>query len=155
MIYDFKQQLTRGASGEKWLDDFFAQWYIIVPATMEQQRQGIDRIFVRKENNAVYRVEYKTDWTASKTGNAFVETISVDATNKPGWAYSSQSDYLIYYIPGDMLIYVIQFLELRGQLPKWCVEFRSRRIPNKGYCTVGLLVPLAEFERIAKEVISL
>lgn len=155
MIYDFKQQLARGQSAEQWLDGFFSQWYITVPATMEQQRQGIDRIFVRKDNNDTYKIEYKTDWTAGKTGNAFVETVSVDTTNKLGWAYSSQSDYLIYYIPGDMLIYVIQFLELRNQLPRWCVEFRSRRIPNRGYYTIGLLVPLDEFERIAKEVISI
>lgn len=154
MIYDFKTKLAQGEKSEHWLDGFFAQWYIIVPADRTQQRQGIDRIFVRKIDSVVYKVEYKTDWTASKTGNAFVETVSVDTANKPGWAYSSQSDYLIYYLPGDMLIYVIPFSDLRQALPGWCAEFRSRRIPNDGYYTVGLLVPLAEFERVATETIS-
>lgn len=153
-MYEFKEQLMKGEKSEDKLDAFFSEWYTVKRVDMFQQRQGIDRIFTRKDNGSIFKIEYKTDWTASRTQNAFVETISVDTTDKPGWAYSSQSDYLIYYIPGDELIYVITFIALRARLPCWC-KFPSRRIPNKGYCTVGLLVPLAEFEQIAREVISI
>lgn len=155
MIYDFRQQLHQGQAGEHRLDQFFSEWYDIAPVGMEQQRQGVDRMFKRKDNGTTYKVEYKTDKTASSTGNAFVETVSVDTANKPGWAYSSQSDYLVYFLPEDLLIYVIAFDRLRSHLPQWAKCHRTRRIPNKGYHTVGLLVPLDEFEKIATQVISL
>jgi hypothetical protein len=139
---------------ESFLDTFFSTWYEIQKVDREQQRQGIDRIFARKDNGAIHRIEYKADTKASQTGNAFVETISVDTANKPGWAHSSQADFLIYYLPVDMLIYVIAFKDLRKCLPAW-QSFKSRKIPNRGYYTVGLLVPLDEFEKIATEVISI
>lgn len=153
-MYGFKEQLTKGQQSEAELDRFFSQWYAITPVSMELQRQGIDRIFTRKDNGHIFNIEYKTDWTAGKTHNAFVETVSVDATNKPGWAHSSRADYLIYYVPGDDLVYVIAFANLRARLHCW-QEYPIRSIPNNGYNTIGLLVPLCEFERIATQVISL
>jgi hypothetical protein len=151
-MYAFKTQLTKGEQSEAALDSFFAQWYIIKPADRAQQRQGIDRIFTRRDNDVALLIEYKTDWTAGKTHNAFVETISVDTAHKPGWAYSSQADYLIYYVPDAALIYTIAFVNLRASLEAWC-SFPLRRIPNHGYHTIGLLVPLNEFERIATKVL--
>lgn len=153
-MYEFKEQLTKGQQSENELDAYFSQWYTIQTVDMDQQRQGIDRVFTRKDNGHVFKIEYKTDWTAGKTGNAFVETVSVDRTDKPGWAHSSQSDYLIYYVPGDDLVYVIAFQNLRSRLQSWC-NCPTRKIPNNGYNTLGLLVPLCEFERIATQVISL
>lgn len=153
-MYTFDTQLSKGQASEQELDKFFSEWYDIAPVNMDTQRQGIDRIFTRKDNGRVSKVEYKTDWTASKTHNAFVETVSVDTTNKPGWAHSSQADYLIYYVPGDDLIYIIAFTRLRSNLSRWRT-YPTKRIPNKGYNTTGILVPLREFERIAIQVISL
>jgi hypothetical protein len=153
-MYAFKAQLTKGEQSEAELDAYFAQWYDIQPVDREQQRHGIDRIFTRKDNGLVFTIEYKTDWTAGKTHNAFVETVSVDTANKLGWAYSSQADYLIYYVPGAGLVYIITFVLLRACLPAWR-SFPVRKIPNKGYNTIGLLVPLNEFEHIATKVLPL
>ncbi len=83
-MYAFKAQLTKGEQSEAELDTYFAQWYDIQPLDRAQQRQGIDRIFTRKNNGLVFTIEYKTDWMAAKTPNAFVETVSVDTANKPG-----------------------------------------------------------------------
>lgn len=141
--------------GEKELDEFFSQWYNIQPVDREMQRQGIDRIFTRHDNDHVFKVEYKTDWKATKTQNAFVELISVDSIGKPGWAYSSQADYLLYYLPEDILVYVIAFGNLRNCLPAWVDKYPERTIRNAGYNTVGVLTPLCEFERIATQVICL
>lgn len=151
-MYAFQEQLAKGEESEDELDQLFGKWYCIQAATMEQQRAGIDRIFTRKDNGHVSKIEYKTDWTAGRTHNAFVETVSVDTNNKPGWAHSSQADYLIYFVPGDCLIYIIAFANLRKRLPYW-QKFPTRTIENKGYKTLGILVPLAEFERIATQVI--
>lgn len=152
--YQFGKQLSVGERGEKCLDTLFAKWFTIKAATHQEQRRGIDRIFTRRNDGHVYTIEYKTDHTAGKTGNAFVETISVDTAGKPGWASRSEAQLLIYYVPGDELIYVIDFSHLRAHLPIWEKRYPRRSIPNQGYHTHGILVPLKEFEKIAIQILT-
>lgn len=151
--YDFQERLTAGQKGEATLDRFFATWYAIRPATRAEQRSGIDRIFTRRTDGQIAAVEYKTDWAAHRTGNAFIETVSVDSANKPGWAFSSKAAILVYYVIDDDLAYIVTFATLREHLLRWQRAYPTRSIPNKGYHTVGLLVPLYELEHIALEVI--
>lgn len=151
--YSFRTQLANGAQGEARLDTWFGHWFTIRHATDAEQHRGIDRIFTR--DGHTYAVEYKTDSRASSTGNAFVETVSVDTTGKPGWAYSSEADVLCYYVPVSEVIYIIDMRKLRHHLPQWQRQYQARKIPNDGYYTHGLLVPLDEFERIAQRVDSL
>ncbi|RIK36965.1 MAG: hypothetical protein DCC55_25730 [Chloroflexi bacterium] len=159
--YDFRTQLLDGAQAETTLDTHFSRWYRITPATEAQQRSGIDRVFARLDTGEIYTIEYKCDHTAARTGNAFVETISVNpapgspATPKKGWAYTSRARYLLYFVPGDDLIYVIRMATLRQNLPLWKDQYPERSVGNRGYTTHGLLVPLDEFERCADQVISL
>lgn len=155
MIYGFAEQLKAGQAHEHFLDEYSGRWFEITEATREQQRQGIDRIYTAKATGVVTTVEYKADTTASRTGNAFVETISVDTVMKPGWAYSSQADWLLYYLPVDGLIYFFEFAKFRQHLPRWVEQFPTRAIPNNGYKTHGLLVPLEQFERYANKVVNL
>lgn len=153
-VYSFQEQLAKGQTYEQQLDAAFADRFFIRPATRAEQRRGIDRIYrPRKAPYQVLTIEYKADKTAGRTGNAFVETVSVDVQDKPGWAISSQADWLFYLVLGACeTLYIIQMDRLRKQLPKWHRTCQERRIPNEGYHTVGLLVPLAEFEAIAYAV---
>jgi hypothetical protein len=158
-MYSSDTQLAMGVQGEEALDQFFGRWYDITPVDMTAQRAGIDRVFVERESKQSFTVEYKTDATAGRTGNAFVETISIDPNpgqhrlaRRLGWAVRSQATALIYYIPDPETIYLISMRRLRRQLPRWREEYPVRRIPNRGYHTVGLLVPLDEFECIARKV---
>ncbi|HMN12042.1 MAG TPA: hypothetical protein PKD55_06935 [Bellilinea sp.] len=153
-MYQFDRQLSIGEEGEAFLDGFFAPWFHIRRATPAEQRQGIDRWFVDARGRR-QSVEYKSDSTAARTGNAFVETISVDTTRKPGWAYSSQARTLVYYIPPDGLIYIIRFRHLRVVMPRWERDYPTRAVSNAGYHTHGLLVPLHELERLAVTVFSI
>src|SRR3990172_11868068 len=157
--YKFATQLDKGQKAEVYLDNFFTVNFdfAVTLATDEQQRQGIDRIFVKRHGRrAQFTVEYKTDWTAARTGNVFIETVSVDSLNKPGWAFASTADLLIYYVPGDNLIYVMFLSKLRRMLPRWQGQYPSAPpIPNKGYNTLGLLVPMHEFEQHSKQVINI
>ena len=151
-VYDFDQQHARGQRGENFLDVFFeARGHTIYPASRSQQRQGIDRIFRKDGKRAA--VEYKTDFVAHQTGHIFVETISVDADDKAGWAYTSQATMLVYFIPGLDVIYVIPIDRLREQLPGWCASYSTRPAQNQGYATHGVLVPIAEFERHASQIL--
>jgi outer membrane PBP1 activator LpoA protein len=153
MTYSFDEQLSKGQRYELLLDRYFSQWYSIQPATMEQQRKGIDRVMTHLETKVIRTVEYKADTIAGRTGNAFIETVSVDRTNKAGWAYTSQADYIVYLVTDPDTIYIIKPFVLRKRLPKWENSYQSRKVKNNGYNTVGLLVPLDELEKIAYRVV--
>lgn len=153
--YGMDQQLHNGEGAEARLDRHFADRFDIVPANREQQRQGIDRIFTHRVTGTSYAIEYKTDWAAAHTGNAFIETISVDTKNIPGWAYTAQAEWLVYFVPKRLTIYLIRFTDLRTLLPHWRATCKpAPPIPNRGYCTHGILVPLAEFARAASRIES-
>lgn len=153
--YQMGQQLEKGEGAEARLDRHFSGRFHIEHATREEQRLGIDRYFTHRTSRKVYPVEYKTDWTAGRTGNAFVETISVDTENIPGWAYTSQAEWLVYFIPTRLKIYLISFADLRAQLPHWLTTCRpAPPIPNRGYHTHGILVPFDQFALIASRIES-
>lgn len=153
-VHEFDNKLKEGEEGEAFLDDYFRErGYDIRPASDAEQRQGIDRWMKRAAPDSKwFPVEYKTDAVASRTGNAFVETVSVDTSGKRGWAYTSRSDWLIYYVPGDDIIYIIDFVALRLELPRWEHSYITRPAQNNGYRTYGVLVPLHEFEKLAARV---
>lgn len=152
--YQFAEQLAVGEAWEAHLDAFFGGQFPVEirPASMEEQRKGIDRLFVSKRTGAIDAVEYKADRLAGKTGNAFIETVSVDATGKPGWAVASQARYLVYLVTEPETIYFIAMRRVRAALPRWRAQYAEARAQNDGYQTVGLLVPLHELERIAMTV---
>ena len=132
-------------------DEFFGQTYRIQKATFEEQRQGIDRWF-HSPIGELLAVEYKGDARAADTGNAFIETISVDVRAVPGWAYASEADYLALYLPQLRRCYLVLFSQLRERLPDWRMRYPTRKVRNRDYCTHGLLVPLKEIETLAIEV---
>lgn len=141
MTFDFYQQRSEGQAGEAFLDAFFqARGHSLRTATDDEQRQGIDRV-ITTPRGEIMRVEYKTDFRAGETGNAFVETVSVDTADKMGWALTAQADYLIYYLP-ERAIYVLPFRSLRWALPGWIRDYPLRTARNNGYETHGVLVPL-------------
>lgn len=153
--YDFQKQLTAGEAHEDRLDQYFGRWYFILKVPREMQRYGIDRVFVRKTNIIPVTVEYKADSAATKSGNAFIETVSVDKADKPGWAYTSRASQLVYYLPGYDVAYVIEFQALRDQLESWRARYREQSIPNKGYNTRGILVPLQALQQVSTKVLFL
>lgn len=151
MTYDFATQLAIGQAGERALDEFFSDRWIIIPATPAEQRAEIDRWF--EDDDERVSVEYKADHWGARTGNAFIETVSVDRTRKLGWAYTSLAQTLMYWVV-DRQIYIVQLEDLRAALPDWRRDYREKESPNKGYQTRGLVVPLPELRRVALEVID-
>lgn len=148
--YQLYTQLKQGEGYEARLDTFFReQGFRISAVNRDMQRKGIDRVFYRERDAEIFTVEYKADSLAGKTGNAFIETVSVDTAAKPGWAYSSQASVLVYLVTEPETIYWISMARLRRQLPRWEVTYPKRQAQNEGYQTHGLLVPLDELERIA------
>lgn len=153
--YSFKKKLREGQRHERFLDRHFADNFHIAPATRDEERAGVDRHFTDRKSGRRFTIQYKADTTAGRTGNAFVELISVDTTGAPGWAKSCTADFIVYWVVGIGPAYVIRPAAIRRELARWERHYQSRRVPNRNYHTVGLLVPLDEFERIAYRVIDL
>lgn len=153
--YEFEGQLKRGQDGENILDRHYGRWFKITPASQTEQREGIDRHYTSRENGEHHAVEYKTDWTAGWTNNAFVETVSVDTTGKRGWAYTSKAEWLLYFVPPLGIVYMLKMAAIRVQVDVWAKQYRTQNIPNKGYQTKGLIVPLHEFEKYAFQVVTI
>lgn len=151
--YQFAQQLAQGEAFEKQLDAFFReQGFQVSVVSRTMQRQGIDRVFLHRTNGDLFTVEYKADALAGKTGNAFIETVSVDTAHKQGWIHTSQASVLVYLVTDPETIYWLPFGRLRLNLPRWERRYPVRKAQNDGYQTHGLLVPLHELEQLAEVV---
>ena len=152
-LYSFDHQMARGDEGAAFLDDFFREkGYAIRDATRDEQRAGIDRAFTNPRSGKVSLVEYKTDTRAAKSGNAFIETVSVDASGKMGWALTARAEILVYYVPPSRMIYVVQFKALHWELPRWIRDFPPRHAQNSGYATHGIIIPLSELAKNAMRI---
>jgi len=153
-MYDFQEQLALGKAIESELDTFFAKWYTITPVSLQEEIQsGIDRKFVR--NDKEFKVEYKADFKAYSTGNIYAE-LSVNSDNgrtKAGWAVGSKADYIIYaLVTGNAIssIYVLPQSVIAEKCEVWKGQYRNVKCMNRGYHSVGVVVPLTEVETIAK-----
>ncbi len=154
-IYGFNEQHRIGARGEAVLDAFFAQRYTIRPASPEQQRLGIDRIF-HKRNGETSRVEYKTDYTAARTGNAFIETVSRDVPPpRSGWVWTSTADRIVYYVPGLNEAYLLNPQDLSMHVNAFVTNYPVKVVPNPTYNTYGVLVPLMVLRELAIRVYAI
>ena len=153
--YHFSTQQAQGDVGEQRIAAFCAPVYRVRWATRAEQRRGLDLVLTHRETGDVTTVEVKTDRTAGRTGNAFIETVSVDTAGRRGWLYTSTADYLAYYIPGPGHLYLVRLAALRNALAGRLSQYPERRIANNGYHTLGRLVPLAELRRVAETVVDL
>jgi hypothetical protein len=153
MTYDFDRQLALGVEDEQAILRYLAPDWHIEPASVADQRRGIDYHLTHRQNTRKFSIEIKSDRTASKTGNAFIETYSV-FPDKQGWAHTCQADWIFYYLPIDALVYVFKPQKLRDRLGDWQAKYPRREIPNATWTTVGLLVPLSELEAIAYQTLT-
>jgi len=157
-IFDFNTQLKQGFEGEaEIIAHLTAQGWHCTKSTRDQERQGIDLITAR--GNESRTIEIKSDRRASQTGNAFIETVSVlkgAEIIKKGWTYTCKADFLFYYLPLDLIAYVYQPSILQTYTDFWIKKnYRKVSVPNKGYITQGILVPLWELENTAFEIINI
>lgn len=146
-VYTFSEQFDKGSQGERELDTFFTEqdFEVEVITALEVQKIGIDRVFRR--GGKTWTVEYKTDYAAIITGNAFLEMI-VD--NRVGWVLSTQANYVYYYVPRPVsIVYVVDSIKLRGELNTLVSRLTWKTIVNVKYSAHGMLYPLDELEKIS------
>lgn len=154
IVHNFAASKARGEEVEALLDAYLEPRYIIRKATDAEQRRGIDRWLTDRETGETFSIDYKADSLASRTGNAFIETVSVDSAGKGGWALTSQAEFIFYYLPQRRALYILSMAEISRALPQWADLYRQVHAQNNGYQSYGVLVPLKEIERIAEDVVE-
>jgi hypothetical protein len=151
-VYGFDEQFAIGKRGEAALDAFLSgRLGARVLDVRQLERAGVDRVYTMGGANHML-VEYKTDMIAAETGNAFIELVSVNKDGRQGWAYTCKSDALIYFCAdktGGGRAFWLTPARIHAELPSWLVRYPRRTVHNANYEGQGLLVPLAEIERIA------
>lgn len=154
MVHSWSDSFKRGNEGEEVLDGWLLSTGVGLDGVgMEQQRQGIDRILTTQDGRLV-TLEYKTDYRAVKTGNAYIETVSVckdGVVEKRGWVHTTQAEWVLYFTPGttEGTVYALKPDRLREELDRWQDTYRTVTVQNKGYSGAGILVPLTQLKEIA------
>lgn len=151
-------QYSNGMMVEDFLDRFFRHrgWHIERVTPHEERKLHLgDRKF--SKNNETYFVEYKSGIQTYYTGNIFLETISVDSNDTPGWVYTCQANYIFYATLLNHKILVFLPDKLRAEIEELKTKFRvvkTSKGQNEGYNTHGVLVPLDYAEtNLAEKVI--
>lgn len=158
-MYDFRTQLNAGKRIETALDKYFSKWYEILPVDLSVEiNQGIDRIFTSKLDGSKKSVEYKADFKSHFTGNVYIE-LSVNSDSgytKNGWATHSKADIIVYSIVNGLEVvqlFILQPSVISNLLETWKGQYRNVTCNNKGYHSIGILVPMSEIERISNKVL--
>lgn len=155
-----KEQFKNGKDVEAWLDKYFRLrgWAITQTSAYEERVLHLGDRHFRKDGQA-FLIEYKSGIQTFYTRNIFLETISVDANQTPGWVYTCRADLIFYAALLNKKILVFRPGSLRRHMERLKArypEVATRHHQNDGYNTHGLLVPFeyAE-ERLAEKVIAL
>ncbi len=148
-IHDFKTSLDRVVPEEKRLDEYLRKkGWSVTYVNLTDQRRGIDRVIERPDE--LTTVEYKVDYKAEKTGNAYIETVSVSRPFKLGWVKTCQADWILYTVIGpESSVLWLRPDELLKNLSEWQETCRTVRCQNINYWGEGVLVPLAEVRNVA------
>lgn len=155
-----KEQFKNGKNVEAWLDDFFQRrgWYITVATKHEERVLCLgDRRF--KKIGYDLWIEYKSGIQTFYSGNIFLETVSVDSENKPGWVYTCKADYIFYATLLNHKILVFTPTKLRSEIEYLKSVFPTRPTKhhqNDGYNTHGVIIPLDYAEKnLTEKIIDL
>ena len=155
-VYDFKSCDKLGRIGEAVAESYFNSLDTVkisysVRNQKEFQAKDIDLIVEREDSNT-YSVEVKTDSYIS--GNMFYETYSDVMEKKLGCLEISEADYLFYYFinPSFRSAYIFDIKELRNWVNEHKVEYKPKRVLNKGFISEGYALPL---ERLVADLKSI
>lgn len=155
-----KPQFKQGMQVESYLDAFFKYrgWQITRTTPYEERTLCLGDRRYQKDGKR-FLIEYKSGVQTYYTGNVFLETISVDTQNKPGWVYTCKADYIFYATLLNGKIIIFQPDDLRARIEALKQTFKTvktRHNQNDGYNTHGVIVPLAYAERtLAKGIIPI
>lgn len=151
--FTFTEKFNQGMNGEILMDEFFSKWFHIKKMNSNSQEVfHYDREFTPKSKPCEsFRVEYKTDLMAVRTGNFFVETDMSDGVN--GWLYKTCADWIAVLIGKEIYLVDINVLREAIRLNKNIYKQRNskstKKFNNQHYHSIGYLMPMKDLERIS------
>ena len=120
----------------------------------EHQRAGIDRSIVLRNSKQILVDEKVRRRSAHGRiyDDIFLETVSVrkpGRSDDPGWVEKEiRADYIAYLIAPLGKCYLLPTIQLQSAWalcgPNWRKRFGEREVPNHGYVTVGVPVPVKD-----------
>lgn len=113
-------------------------------ADNQAQRKGIDCLLFMNDGSTV-RLDQKND--KYPPNNFFLEFVSVIDERKPGWiAKNLDVEYIAYGFINHGKCYMLCWRELRSAWKRhraeWCKKYKVSDVPNNGYMTRGVAVPV-------------
>lgn len=115
------------------------------PGDAASQRMGIDRLVFLANGKTVAIDEKKREGVY---GDIYLEYISVDTNNTPGWIEKDLAiDYLAYAFMPIQRVYLFPWDVLRRAWlrfgNRWKAVYACRSAQNNGYKTWGVCVPIS------------
>lgn len=115
------------------------------------QRLGIDLAILLPDGQTLITVEEKIRFR--KFDDILVEIISNDRTQKPGWAFTFQADYLMYYrtpLPKHYGLYNRDPFKrtVAENIKTWKNRYQIITAKNEGYNTISVAIPIPVFDEV-------
>ena len=153
-VYDFADQYQ---AQQLYFSRFIA-WYqrqynpdLLTLATEEQEKQSIDLVATTDGHSLT--IEVKTEFAANKTGNLVFEVVSqarIGDNGVLGWGFKlEKTDVIAYLVPGPDKIYAFEPVELQAFVLENYSRLRNFTAKNKGYTTLGVLMPINLVAQVA------
>lgn len=132
------------------------QWFnITLTERRDDQSLGIDAIYENKKTGDTFTVEVKTDEVAGRTGNVFMEVVSVDHPIRAGWLWTCRADKLLDWLPVQRQLLIFEPHQLQTNIRDWTTNYGIKPVQNDGYQTYGCPVPLGVASLIATKVLDI
>ena len=151
VAHDFASSLQRGKLGEAIARTHLELKHHAVVQVVEdmgRQRLGLDLIVQLPPGGLTLQLEVKTDYRAQKTGNVFFETRSTNVST--GWVYSSQSDFILYFLDGIGEVLWFPVSRIKREIGTLMEQYPIKVVQNKGYTSQGVVIPLAAARELAR-----
>lgn len=153
-VYRFDEQFALGQVAEEFIKHELETRFKVAVSEAPRSLQSLGIDFILQQNNKRYSAELKTDFRAHQTGNAFVETISVqdpetDEVKAYGWYYTSVAQVLLYYVPGINILFLVDMYKFKTLSLD---NYITKVIRNKTYVGRGKVIPLAELAQYAVQL---
>jgi hypothetical protein len=139
----YSLDISKNEEFDRFYNDKFPDLKKIETVTdKETQLKGIDKILTF-ENGSIITIDEKI--RRKDYGDIYIELFSNLERQKKGWAYTSQCDYIVYYIEPTQQVYLLPVFLLRKAIRKhrkqWERTCKTVLSKNSLYTSYGLAIP--------------